>query len=128
MRWRLIIREFGPELKYIKGENNVVDNALYRLDMSDNKYILNISDIYGYNDYYLLDSYYPIRHQDISKAQKSDAKIQQKIVSHKNYTLDTFLGVNHHHRLICRNSKICLPMALKKKTVYWYNKMIFHPG
>ena len=24
MRWRLILEEFGPELKYIKGENNVV--------------------------------------------------------------------------------------------------------
>ena len=46
MRWRLIIEEFGPELKYIKGENNVVADALYRLEMSDNQEILNISDIY----------------------------------------------------------------------------------
>ena len=28
MRWRLILEEFGPEIKYIKGENNVVDDAL----------------------------------------------------------------------------------------------------
>ena len=27
MRWRLILEEFGPELKYIKGENNVVADA-----------------------------------------------------------------------------------------------------
>ena len=31
MRWRLILEEFGPELKYIKGENNVVADALSRL-------------------------------------------------------------------------------------------------
>ena len=31
MRWRLILEEFGPELKYIKGENNVVANALSHL-------------------------------------------------------------------------------------------------
>ena len=37
MCWRLILEEFGPELKYIKGENNVVADALSRLDMSDNK-------------------------------------------------------------------------------------------
>ena len=43
MRWRLIIKEFGPELKYIKGENNVVANALSCFDMSDNQEILNIS-------------------------------------------------------------------------------------
>ena len=30
MRWRLIIEEIGPELKYIKGENNVVADTLSR--------------------------------------------------------------------------------------------------
>ena len=35
MRWRLIIEDFGPELKYIKGENNVVADALSRLEMSE---------------------------------------------------------------------------------------------
>ena len=47
MRWRLILEEFGPELKYIKGENNVVADALSCLKMSDNQDILNISDLYG---------------------------------------------------------------------------------
>ena len=37
MRWRLILEEFGPELKYIKGENNVVADAHYQLEMSDNQ-------------------------------------------------------------------------------------------
>ena len=50
MRWRLILEEFGPELKYIKVENNVVFDALYRLEMSDNQEILNISELYGYGD------------------------------------------------------------------------------
>ena len=46
MRWRLILEEFGPELKYIKGENNVVADALFWLEMSDNKEIPNISELY----------------------------------------------------------------------------------
>ena len=50
MRWRLILKEFGPELKYIKGENNVVSKALSCLDMIDNQDILNISELYGYDD------------------------------------------------------------------------------
>ena len=49
MRWRLILEEFGPELKYIKGKNNVVADVLSRLEMSDNQEILNISELYGYN-------------------------------------------------------------------------------
>ena len=31
MRWRLILEEFGPRLKYIKGANNIVADSLSRL-------------------------------------------------------------------------------------------------
>ena len=47
MRWHLILEDFGPELKYIKGENNAVANALSSLENSNNQEILNISKIYG---------------------------------------------------------------------------------
>ena len=33
MCWRLILKEFFPELKYTKGENNIVADALYRLEI-----------------------------------------------------------------------------------------------
>ena len=35
MRWRLLLEEFGPKLLYIKGEQNIVANALSRLDLSE---------------------------------------------------------------------------------------------
>ena len=92
MRWHLIIEEFGPELKYIKGEKNVVADALSHLETSDNQDILNISELYGYDDEDLPDSAYPIRYHDIAKAQETDAKLKQRLVSHKDYTLDTFVG------------------------------------
>ena len=128
MRWSLILEEFGPELKYTKGENNVVVDALSRLENSDNQEILNIFELYGYDDKDMPDSAYPIRYHDIAKAQETDAKLQQKLVSHKDYTLDTFRGGDKDHRLICRNNKICLPTALQKKTVEWYHEMLRHPG
>ena len=31
-RWRLIIKEYGPEIIYIKGELNTVADAISRLD------------------------------------------------------------------------------------------------
>ena len=65
------------------------------------------------------DSAYPIPYHDISKAQETDAKLQQKLVSHKEYTLDIFRGGDKGHRLICQNNKIWLPTALQKKTVEW---------
>ena len=128
MRWRLILEEFGPELKYIKGENNVVADALSHLEICDNQDILNIYELYGCNDKDLPDSAYPICYHNIAKAQETDSKLQQKLVSHKDYTLDTFRGGDKYHLLICRNNKICLPAALQKKTVYWYHKMLCHPG
>ena len=68
IRWRLLLKEFGPELKYIIGENNVVADALSCLEMSDNQEIIIISELYGYDDDDLTDSAYPIHYHDISKA------------------------------------------------------------
>ena len=75
MRWRLILEEFGPELRYIKGENNVVADALSRLEKSPNQEILNISELYGYDDEDMPNRAYPIRYHDIAKAQETDAKL-----------------------------------------------------
>ena len=107
MRWRLIIEAFGPELKCIKGEDNVLANALYGLKIGDNQDILNIYQLYGYNDENLPDSAYPIRYHDIAKAQKTDAKLNHKLISHKDYTLNTFHGGNQNHHLIWRCDQMC---------------------
>ena len=114
MCWRLILEELGPELKYTKSENNVLADALSCFEISGNQEILNISEIYGYDDADLPDGAYPIRYHNISKSQKTDAKLNQNLVSHKDYTLDTFCGGEQNHRLICQNIKIWLPASLQK--------------
>jgi hypothetical protein len=35
MRWRLFIEEYSPDLRYIKGENNIVADALSRLEIAN---------------------------------------------------------------------------------------------
>ena len=72
MRWLLILEEFGPELKYIKGENNPVADTLSRLEKSPNQDILNISELYGYDDEDMPNIAYPIRYHDIAKAQETE--------------------------------------------------------
>ena len=62
--------------------------------MSDNQEVLNISELYGYDDAYLPNSVDPICYHDIAKAQKTDAKLKQKLVSHTYYTLNTFRRSN----------------------------------
>ena len=76
MCWRLTLKEFGLELKYTKGEHNVVANALYCLEMSENQYILNISELYVCDDADLPDSAYLICYHNIDEAQKTDAKLK----------------------------------------------------
>ena len=86
--------------------------TLSRLENIPNQEILNISELYGYDDEDMPDRAYPICYHNIAKAQETDAKLPQKLVSHKDYTLDIFCSGDKDHRLICRNNKICLPQAL----------------
>ena len=40
MRWRLLIEEYGPELRYIKSELNIVADVLSRLDLKEEEFSL----------------------------------------------------------------------------------------
>jgi hypothetical protein len=71
MCWRLVLEEYGPELEYIKGERNVVADALSRLDIEDDREIFNISECFGFDDDDLPESAFPVRYRDIAKAQKA---------------------------------------------------------
>ena len=51
--------------------------------MSDNQDILNIAELYGYDDEDMTNSAYPICYHDISKTHKTDTKLKQNLVSHK---------------------------------------------
>ena len=85
------------------------------LEMSDNQEILNISELYGYNDEDRPDSAYPIYYNDIAKAQKTDAKLKQKLVSQKEYTLDTFCGGNQNYVLMCQITKYAYLQHYRRK-------------
>ena len=37
LRWRLILEEYGPDIEYIKGENNIVAYALSRTPSNGNE-------------------------------------------------------------------------------------------
>ena len=54
MRWRLTIEEYGPELIYIKGETNVVADALSHLATIKNNNdcgdVELIADQFGYDE------------------------------------------------------------------------------
>ena len=74
MRWRLVIEEYGPELVYIKGERDVVADALSRLAMNDDVIdnIEFISDQFGLDDKDLPRNMFPLKFKTIAKYQEKE--------------------------------------------------------
>ena len=57
-RWRLLLEEYGPEIVYIKGVDNIVADAISRLDYDEkintrniNAHVRNMSLIKLFNGY-----------------------------------------------------------------------------
>jgi RNase H-like domain found in reverse transcriptase/Reverse transcriptase (RNA-dependent DNA polymerase) len=48
MRWRLILEEFGPDLNYVKGETNIVADALSRLNLIETPKFLTLIIMQNY--------------------------------------------------------------------------------
>ena len=105
MHWRLIIEEFNPELIYIKGERNLVADALSRLDIEPSTVLeeypggvsgpnpttteetLWTHEYYGHTKD---DLPFPLRFKNIQQAQSEDRALQEKCLSNDKYKVDTY--------------------------------------
>lgn len=134
MRWRLIIEEFGPELIYIKGTNNIVADALSRLDMLPNTpniqkheehLLFSMSENYASDD--LPSDAFPLQYKYIEKFQLKDKPLLKNLEQGK-YTRTPFHGGGTTRNLICYNGKIVVPSRLQQRVVTWYHNHLCHPG
>ena len=125
MRWRLILEEFGPELKYIKGEKNIVADALSRLEISTEQQTEDLAMLYGMD---VSSIEYPITFENISQAQQKDSSLRTEAASNPNYHLKSFHGGGTTVMLICMKNKIVIPLSLQKEIVNWYHTQLCHPG
>ena len=131
MRWRLTIEEYSPELVYIKGETNVVADALSRLATKEEPLpnIEFISDQFGFDDKDLPDEMYPLKFQTLHDYQEKDQKLMKKLLEDSRYTLTAFHGgENKEIDLITRDEKIVIPEQLQRRVVEWYHTFLCHPG
>ena len=78
MRWRLLIEEFGPKLLYIKGEKNIVADALSRLGLKEEEFALDAFALGSeeFPDGYPL-SYREVRHEQLHDKAITANKTQQ---------------------------------------------------
>ena len=94
MRWRLLIEEFRPTIKYIKGPKNIIANVLSRLNLvslpSD---LQDMADCYGLDKDDLSSDAFPITYQLINHEQNKDKTLLATIKQGaKHYTLKEFHG------------------------------------
>ena len=137
MRWRLYIEEYAPNLRYIKGENNVVADALSRLDISPDAVPTEealiteemCSDWYCYGQDEQRYDTNPLSYQMLEKAQTLDPALM-KILKMDNtlYHLHSFHGGGKTRELICYKEKIVIPKLLQRHVVDWYHTTLCHPG
>ena len=137
MRWRLIIEEYSPELIYLKGESNIVADALSRLELTPSKNdtetdlhdIYYLADHFGLEDDDLPPDTYPLQYKIIAHHQWKQKDLVSKLhKDHKGFQIKSFCGGGKKRDLICYNDKIVIPTTLQKRVVEWYHETLCHPG
>jgi hypothetical protein len=136
MRWHLIIEEYSPELVYLKGQTNIVADALSRLElatseisneeMHDTHYL---ADNFGLEDDDLPEDIYPLQYKFIATHQNQQKDLFIKLNKQQDgFHLKSFCGGGKKRSLICRNEKIVIPNTLQWRVVTWYHDILCHSG
>ena len=119
MHWRLLIEEYGPELRHIKGTNNVVVDSLSRLATnpaaSPTAHLTpeEEAETFVYDKEDLPSDLHPLCYRDIAKAQNADKALLEKMQQKKaDYTLQAYHGGGKSQDLITFKDKIVIPTAL----------------
>ena len=135
LRWRLVLEEYGPELKYIKGEHNIVADALSRLDITreeDREPEQPISQAYmaehfGLDKSDLPEDAYPLRYKTIAQYLEKDKELTL-LKKNKDYQVTIFHGGGKEYKLLTKNGKIVIPKLLQQRAIDWYHLNLCHPG
>ena len=140
--WRLLLEEYGIELKHIKGSKNIVADALSRLENSVEPHTMQLinsndtkQELMVFNAGKFASSTNettitcPIHLKTIMKHQQQDKALLKALQTKDNLHLKSFCGGGRVCTLIVNNEeKIVVPASLQKKIVAWYHVQLCHPG
>lgn len=140
MRWRMIIEEFAPTIKYIKGEANTVADSLSRLPLiydaetKENSKILEnqLHEVLAHEED--TSSGFPLHYTRIRKEQEKelqkDNKLKEEIEKDEKSGKARVYGTKMYdnERLITYRNRIYVPKSLQHETINWYHWMLRHPG
>ena len=75
MRWHLFLEEYGPDIRYIKGEHNIIADALSWLDIQVNRKHQNHTEMSFLSTEHIQ---FPIHTALIATEQKEDTELIKK--------------------------------------------------
>ena len=137
LRWRLLLEEYGPELRYIKGESNIVADALSRLDIQTDPVLQEpidpsstdtMAEAFAVDDDDIPDKF-PLTYSQIYDKQQIDTTLQRLREKRPDrYVITNFRHGDKSYDIITRHNKIVVPEALQVKAVQWYHELLMHPG
>ena len=125
IRWRMLLEEFGPTVEHIKGEKNVVADALSCLDLTqkqhdmimDTKNPPQLSYVNQTDIDEVLEDVFPMSPKEIKKHQRKDKKLLKSVQENSCYQLKKVEG----HNLVNYKDKIYVPDSLKNRVMEWYH-------
>ncbi len=153
-RWRLILKEYGPEIVYIKGIHNTIADAISRLEYispdtpsedatmhqnwktfskcwcESNRSHNNSTNKHNYsmNNAFANRSkeeeIYPLTVKEIAKKAQKLNRFFKATALKEKY--ETTLIKNTS--VLCKNGKLVIPRSLQHRAVSWYHHYLQHPG
>jgi len=118
MQWRLLLEEFRPKLTHVKGSNNIVADALSRLDIAEEEFSAEAYTGELADEEEEFPTGYPLFYKEIAFCQKNCKKSSGRNQIKKPHTF-----LDSTHELITKNDTIYVPKALQ-----WSHLTLTHHG
>ena len=135
LRWRLFLEEYSPDIQWLKGQSNLVADALSRLPtnsepLPESHFTEELRSFhYCYAQQEIEEQPFPLRFSLIEKHQLRDKSLVKAFQADTDkYHLVSFHGGDGPIDLICHKHKIVVPTTLQKQVVEWYHLYLGHPG
>ena len=134
MRWRLILEEFGPDIRHISGVKNIVADAMSRMPTTNqdpSEHRTEAPDLHEAEYLPLeIEERFPLQLSLVRKRQqnelnKRNSKLKQLVNEQESrYKVSTIDGIE----IVTYEDKIYVPTKLRNRTIEWYHHFLCHPG
>ena len=140
MRWRLLLEEFGPDIRHIAGEDNTIADALSRMpttniqdstrSSSTEEDHESLNEMFYQEKEQSNDTGFPLELSEVQRIQNKELKQRNSKlkaeVKDKNsrYNIQELEGLD----IVMYENKIYVPEPLRGRTLHWYHHYLSHPG